>query len=75
VRNVVKSAIVPITPPEVRDKMVALGFDQGPYSQFLASYPENARLGDYYNSYRSQDLKSTLTYEESKAKEAAKYRR
>ena len=37
VRNVVKSAIVPITPPEVRDKIVALGFDQRPYSQFLAS--------------------------------------
>jgi hypothetical protein len=37
VRNVLKSAIVPITPPEVRDKMVAMGFDKGPYSQFLAS--------------------------------------
>ncbi len=111
VRNVVKSAIVPITPTEVRDKMVALGFDTGPYSQFLASvhvilkrlwknaevleftfrdgkrywwatksmpagpYPENAMLGDYYNSNRADDLKTSSTYEESKAKEAAKYRR
>lgn len=37
VRNVLKSAIVPITPPEVRDKMIEMGFDKGPYSQFLAS--------------------------------------
>jgi hypothetical protein len=38
-------------------------------------FPENAMLGEYYNSRRPEDLKSTLTYEESKAKEAAKYRR
>jgi hypothetical protein len=111
VRKVLQSAIVPITPPEVRDKMVAMGFDKGPYSQFLASvhvilkrlwkngeafefsfrdgkrywwatrsmpagpYPENAMLGDYYNSNRADDLKTSLTYEESKSKEAAKYRR
>jgi hypothetical protein len=37
IRRVVKSASVPITPPEVRDKMREIGFDEGPYSQFLAS--------------------------------------
>jgi hypothetical protein len=37
VRKVVQSASTPITPPEVRDKMLAMGFDKGPYSQFLAS--------------------------------------
>jgi len=37
VRKVIQSATSPITPPEVRDKMVAMGFDKGPYSQFLAS--------------------------------------
>jgi hypothetical protein len=111
VRHVLKAAITPLTPPNVRDKMVALGFDRGPYSQFLASihvvlkrlgkngevleftfkdgkrywwatkpmpggpYPENAMLGNYYRSLRPQDLTSTLTYEESADKEAAKYRR
>jgi hypothetical protein len=38
-------------------------------------FPENAMLGNYYNSYRAEDLKSPLTYEEAKEKEAAKYRR
>jgi hypothetical protein len=111
VRKVLQSANVPITPPEVRDKMVAMGFNKGPYSQFLASihvilkrlwkngeafefsfrdgkrywwatksmpggpFPENAMLGEYYSSRRPEDLKSPMTYEESKAKEAAKYRR
>jgi hypothetical protein len=37
VRNVLQSASAPITPMEVRDKMLAMGFDKGPYSQFLAS--------------------------------------
>ena len=112
VRNVLKTAATqPITPTEVRDKVLAMGFDGAPYSQFLASIhvvlkriakkreafeftfgdgkrywwvkrsmpggplPENAMLGDYYNSYRPADLKTSLTYQESKAKEAAKYRR
>ena len=38
-------------------------------------YVENAMLGGYFNSTRLEDLKSPLTYEEAKAKEAAKYRR
>lgn len=111
VRNVLKSAVQPITPTEVRDRMIAIGFDDGPYSQFLASVhvvlkrltkkheafeftfgdckkywwvrksmpagplPENAMLGKYYNSRRLEDLRTPLSYEESKAKEAAKYRR
>jgi hypothetical protein len=102
---------VPITPPEIRDKMVESGFDHKAYSQFLATIhvilkrlsqngeateftfkdgkrywwatnsmpggplPENAMLGNYYNSYRAEDLTSPLTYEEAKAEEAAKYRR
>ena len=111
VRNVLKSAIQPITPTEVRDEMLAMGFDKGKYTQFLASvhvilkrlakndevfeftfgdrktywwvtksmpggpFPENAMLGEYYNSRRPGDLKTSLSYDESKAKEAAKYRR
>ena len=111
VRHVLKAAITPLTPPDVRDKMVTLGFDRRPYSQFLASihvvlkrlgksrevleftfkdgkrywwatkpmpggpHPENAMLAHYYRSLRPEDLTSPLTYEESKAKEAAKYRR
>ena len=111
IRNVLMSARQPITPTEVRDEMLAMGFDKKPYSQFLASvhvilkrlaknrevfeftfgdgkrywwvtksmpggpFPENAMLGEYYNSRRPGDLKTSLTYEESKAKEAAKYRR
>ncbi len=111
VRKVLQSAREPITPPQVRDKMIEMGFDKGPYSQFLASihvilkrlwkngevfefsfregkrywwathsmpggpFPENAMLGEYYNSRRPDDLKSSLTYEDAKAKEAAKYRR
>ena len=111
VRHAVKAAFTPLTPPDVRDKMVALGFDGAQYSQFLAAIhvvlkrlrknrevleftfkdgkrywwatkpmpagpsPENAMLGNYYRSLRPQDLKSPFTYEESAAKEAAKYRR
>jgi hypothetical protein len=37
--------------------------------------PENTMLLDYYNSFHPGDLKSSVTYEEAKAKEAAKYRR
>jgi hypothetical protein len=112
VRNVLKTiATQPITPIEIRDKMLAMGFNKAKYSQFLASVhvilkrlttngeafeftfrdgkrywwvkrsmpggplPENAMLGNYYNSYRDEDLTSPFTYEEAKAKEAAKYRR
>ena len=112
VRNVLKTvAVQPITPTEVRDKMLAMGFNKAKYSQFLASIhvilkrlarngevfeftfgdgkrywwvkrsmpggplPENAMLGSYYNSYRDEDLTSSLTYEEAKTKETAKYRR
>ncbi len=111
VRDVLKSAIQPMTPTDVRDKMLAMGFNKGKYSQFLASvhvilkrltkndevfeftfgdgkrywwvtksmpggpFPENAMLGEYYNSRRPEDLKTSLSYDESKAKEAAKYRR
>ncbi len=38
-------------------------------------YPENAMLLNYYNSFKAEDLQSSLTYEQAKAKEAAKYRR
>jgi len=37
IRNILKSASAPMSATEVRDKMIALGFDSGPYSQFLAS--------------------------------------
>ena len=111
VRMVLKSAREPITPPQVRDKMIEMGFDKGPYSQFLASVhvilkrlskknevfeftfrdtktywwvrksmpmgplPENAMLGNYYNSRRPGDLKTSLSYSESEARERAKYSR
>jgi hypothetical protein len=111
VRTAVKGASQPITPPELRDAMLALGFNKRKYSQFLASLhvilkrlvkngevreftfadtkkywwalnlmppgplPENAMLGNYYNSYKDSDLKTSLTYLEAKDKEAAKYRR
>ena len=111
VRAAVKSASQPITPPELRDAVLAMGFNQRKYSQFLASLhvvlkrlvkngevreftfadtkkywwalnlmppgplPENAMLGNYYNSYKDSDLKTSLTYQEAKEKEAAKYRR
>src|SRR5258705_5012659 len=37
VRNVLKSAMQPITPTEVRDRVLALGFNKRKYTQFLAS--------------------------------------
>ncbi len=37
VRSVFKSASQPLTPPQVRDEMLAMGFDKEPYSQFLAT--------------------------------------
>ena len=112
VRNVIMSAMQPITPKEVRDKVLEIGFDKGQqYSQLLASvhvilkrlakkrevfeftfadkktywwvkksmpggpFPENAMLGNYYNTYRATDLKTSLSYEGFKAKELEKYRR
>jgi hypothetical protein len=111
VRSALKTAVQPIAPTEVRDKMVAMGFDSGPYSQFLASVhvvlkrlakkqevfeftfgdckkywwvkksmpggalPENGMLGKYYNTRRPEDLQTSMSYEESRAKEVAKYRR
>jgi hypothetical protein len=38
-------------------------------------WPENAMLGEYLNSRRAADLTTSLTYDEAKAAEAAKYRR
>lgn len=111
VRTALKTALQPIAPTEVRDKMVAMGFDSKPYSQFLASVhvvlkrlakrqevfefsfgdckkywwvkksmpggalPENGMLGKYYNTRRPEDLQTSLSYEESRAREVAKYRR
>lgn len=111
VRIALKTAVQPIAPTEVRDKMVAMGFDREPYSQFLASVhvvlkrlakrqevfefsfgdckkywwvkksmpggalPENGMLGKYYNTRRPEDLQTSLSYEESRAREVAKYRR
>jgi hypothetical protein len=111
VRSAVKEASQPITPPELRDSVLAMGFNKGKYSQFLASlhvilkrlvkngevlefvfadtkkywwalklmpggpFPENSMLGNYYNSYRAADLTTSLTYQEARVKEAAKYRR
>jgi hypothetical protein len=110
-RRALKLAERPMTPTEVRDSMVALGFDSGPYSQFLASVhvvlkrlakreevfeftfgdckkywwvrksmpggalPENGMLGKYYNTRRPEDLQTSLSYDESRAKEVAKCRR
>ena len=111
VRTAIQAARQPITPTELRDEVLAMGFDKRKYTQFLASLhvilkrlvkngevreftfadakrywwalksmppgrlPENAMLGNYYNSYKDSDLKTSLTYEEAKEKEAAKYRR
>lgn len=111
VRTAIQAARQPITPTELRDEVLAMGFDKRKYTQFLASLhvilkrlvkngevreftfadakrywwalksmppgrlPENAMLGNYYNSYKDSDLKSSLTYEEAKEKEAEKYRR
>jgi hypothetical protein len=111
VRTAIQGARQPITPTELRDEVLALGFDKRKYSQFLASLhvvlkrlvksgevreftfadtkkywwalklmppapiPENAMLGNYYNSYKDSDLKTSLTYQQAKEKEAAKYRR
>jgi len=36
------------------------------------SSPENAMLARYFNSQRLEDLKTSMTYDEAKAKEAAK---
>ena len=111
VRTAIQSATQPITPPELRDAVLAMGFNNRKYSQFLASlhvvlrrlvnnrevleftfadtkkywwamklmpggpFPENAMLGNYYNSYSAADLTTSLTYQEAKEKEAAKHRR
>jgi hypothetical protein len=94
VRTAIQGARHPLTPTELRDEVLAMGFDIRKYSQFLASLhvilkrlvkngevreftfadtkkywwalslmppgplPENAMLGNYYNSYKdsgSQD--------------------
>lgn len=111
VRTALKTASQPMAPTEVRDKMVAMGFDSESYSQFLASVhvvlkrlakkqevfefafgdckkywwvkksmpggalPENGMLGKYYNTRRPEDLQTSLSYDESRAREVAKYRR
>ena len=111
VRTAVRSAVQPITPTELRDQVLALGFDKRGYSQFLASlhvvlkrlvknnevfefefgdrktywwvtnpmpggpYPENAMLGNYLNTYKPADLKTSRSYEDYQARELAKYRR
>ena len=103
-RYIFKRADQPITPTELRDLMLTMGFSQKAYQQFLASvhvilkrlcknnevleftfsdkktyywaskampagpHPENVLLLKYYGTHRVEDLTTTQSYDEVRAK-------